>query len=243
MTYVSGIPFQYEIEERVRKGGWETVPEQSYMDDVEVKPRPIDFVATIQARSHNPRGNQLALVVETKFLTHDVTVYVRENPKNKKAYFLDGFWSQDLDYTLNNFHFFNASSVALNIDDGKENRDSLFGAVNQASKALLYLRTKEILNKKGLFYPVVIYKGGKIRDQNANELRNALYYQTYEWKNPETGKIDSRALYVDIIHESNLEQCLESFYKNELSKLMELIYFQKRIAESRKPDQRNNSAL
>ena len=243
MAYVSGIPFQYEIEERVRKNGWETVPEQSYMDNVEEKPRPIDFVATVQARSHNPRGNQLALVVETKFLTHDVTVYVRENPKDKKAYFLDGFWSQDLDYTLNNFHFFNTSSVARNIDDGKEKKDTLFGAVSQASKALLYLRTKELLYKKGLFYPVVVYKGGTVRDQNGIELQNTLYYQTYEWKNPETGKIDSRALYVDIIHESNLVQCLDDFYKNEMKQLMELIYFQERIAESRKQNQRENPGL
>jgi len=63
----------------------------NYLDDVEQKPRGIDFVAVQQRESHNPHGNQLALVVEGKYLADDARFRFRDSPKNHEAYFFDGY--------------------------------------------------------------------------------------------------------------------------------------------------------
>jgi hypothetical protein len=81
---VSGHKFQYEIEDRVRSSGWDISSNQSYIDNVELKPRDIDFVALQKRESHNPRGNQIALVVECKYLDYDVECYSRSNPNEER---------------------------------------------------------------------------------------------------------------------------------------------------------------
>lgn len=242
MAKPSGIPFQYEIEDRVIKNEWKTVSEQSYLDDVEKKPRPVDIVATREVRSYKSRGTQLALVIEAKHLPENMHVYVRENPYDTKSYRIDGFWSSDLEHERKNFHDLAASHVARHISG-----TDLYGAVSQSVKALLYLRTKPLLNQAGIFYPVVVYKGGKIIDQDGNEHKNLLYYQSYEWINPETADINSYSLYVDIIHESSLEDYLDNVYKKEFDALMKVINFRARMGENKieriRQNRWKNSAL
>jgi hypothetical protein len=242
MAKPTGIPFQYEIEDRLKKIGWKTISEQSYLDDVEKKPRPIDIVATQEVPRFKARGTQLALVIETKHISDQSGVYMRDNPMDTTSYMRDGYWSRDFETAFNGFHHLTAPQVARHIP-GSE----LYGAVCQSVKALLYLRTKPLLNQAGLFYPVVVYKGGKIADQNGTVHKNLLYYQTYEWVNPETSEISSRALYVDIIHESALEDYIENVYKKEFATLMNVIFFHQRMAENNRErfrrDQERNSGM
>ena len=72
MNNPSGHNFHFDIEDRVKAKGWKIHSKVSYLDDVEQKPREIDFVAVQERESHNPRGNQVALVVECKYLNHEV---------------------------------------------------------------------------------------------------------------------------------------------------------------------------
>ena len=106
MNKPSGHNFQYEIENRVKKCGWKTFPEESYIDNVELKPRSNDFIALQERVKTNPRGNQLALVVECKYLPSNVGVYTRQNPKDEEAYFIDGYNKIDLFQDKSKFHFF-----------------------------------------------------------------------------------------------------------------------------------------
>ena len=239
MPAQSGHDFQYRIEDKVKALGFETFPEESYMDDVELKPRKIDFVATQQRESHNPRGNQLALVVECKYLTQDVECYTRPNPFDEDAYFIDGYAKQNLD--RNRFHFLTIGKVIVNIK--QEKSADLYGATYQASKALLYLRgSQRILDKKGLFFPVVVYGGpGKIVDQDGKKLTSAVYFTKYEWKQPHTqDRAVSRSLYVDIIHESEMEAFLENIHKREMDAVMGLVRFEEAMAEKKVGERREN---
>lgn len=245
MSKPSGHNFQYQIEDRVKNYGFETYAEESYMDDAELKSRKIDFVATEQRESHNPRGNQLALVVECKYLPEDVECYSRPNPQDEDAYFIDGYLKEKLNKDA--FHFFRIENVIKNINPNP--RADLYGATYQAYKALLYLRgSGRILDKKGLFFPVVVYGGpGKIINQEGKELENAVYFTKHEWKQPHTqDKAVSRSLYVDIIHEKNLEVYLERMYKMEMNAVMGHVHFeemmeQKRLREKRENQWRNSA--
>ncbi|MFA6338689.1 MAG: hypothetical protein WCW87_01340 [Candidatus Paceibacterota bacterium] len=257
-----GYEFQYEIEDRIRKNGFEVFSEQNYIDDVELKPRDIDIVAIQKKESSNPRGNQLSLVIECKYLDQDFTCYSRPNPKDERVYFIDGYNIQNL-HDKSRFHFFNIDPVIKNINltknkDEDENESSkrknsknnLLGAIMQLIKALLYLRgNSRILHTKGLFYSLVVYKGpGKIIDQDGNELKNFLYYRNYEWKEPYTDEnVISRNIYVDVIHESHLEEYLDRIFKIEMDYLMDYVFFEKRMhenkAQERIENQWRNSAM
>jgi len=214
----SGLDFQYKIEERVQAKGWDTFPEQSYIDDVELKPRDNDFIAIQEGTRTNPRGNQIALVVECKYLPSDVSVHMRPNPNQEDAYFLDGYSKIDLFRDKSRFHIFNAPKVATNIIKDSDKKDNLGSAIIQAIKALLYFRgSGRKLHAKGLFYPVVVYGGpGKIVDQDGTPLDNFLYYRSYEWKEPHSqDRAVTRYLYVDVIRENDLEHYLDDIFLPE----------------------------
>ena len=235
MEKISGHAFQYETEDRFRNNGWEVSSEQSYLDDVELKPRKIDFVAWQKRESYNPRGNQLALVAECKYIHHDVKFWVRQNPKDKKVYFVDGYNTERLFLNGGDFHFFTTAKVAMNMEEDTKKKDTLYEAIMQTTKALLYLRqSPQMLYTKGLFYPIVVYKSNrKMSDQDGNELKNILYYHNYEWRDPKTQDIASRSLYVNIIHESNLEKFLKDIFKREMDTLMNHVFFNKKMQENK----------
>lgn len=245
MNGISGHSFHYEIEDRVKNNGWEVLSEQSYIDDVELKPRKVDFVASQQRENHNPRGNQVALVVECKYLDHDVKFWFRDNPKNRKAYFMDGYNTDEFFLNESRFHFFPPVKVAVNLEEDTKKKETMREAVMQASKSLIYLRqSPQILYTKGLFYPVVVYKGpGKLTDQDGNQLKDILYYHQYEWRDPKTHDITTRSLYVDIINESSLEKYLDDIFKKEMDCLMEFDSFKRRMEQNKVRKTRINPAL
>ena len=119
----------------------------------------------------------------------------------------------------------------------------------QASKALMFLRqSQQMLYTKGLFYPIVVYKGsGKLTDQDGNEVKNVLYYHEYPWRDQKTHDVSIRPLYVNIIHESGLEDYLDNVFKKEMDSLMGYVFFQNRMRdnEARESARRNkiNPAL
>ncbi len=241
MKKKSGIPFQFEVEERIKSLGFETFPDRSYIDDVELKPRDIDIVAIKKVESYKTRDTQLALVVEVKYLSDDAIAYMRDNPRDETTYFIDGFASRDLDYAKKEFHSYTTPQVAINISD-----KDISGAMLQAIKALFYLRTKPLLYQAGMFYPMVVFKGKKLKNQNGEELKSVLHHRTYEWRNPETGKIDSRSIYVDVIHESLVEDYVTNIYATQFETLRKVIYFQQRMQENqieRSRQDRRNSAM
>ena len=125
MNKPSGHNFQYEIENRVKKCGWKTFPEESYIDNVELKPRSNDFIALQERVKTNPRGNQLALVVECKYLPSNVGVYTRQNPKDEEAYFIDGYNKIDLFQDKSKFHFFHFLNAVTNITREQDKKDNL----------------------------------------------------------------------------------------------------------------------
>jgi len=233
MNNPSGHNFHFNIEDRVKVKNWKIYSKVSYFDDVEQKPREIDFVAVQERESHNPRGNQVALVVECKYLNHDVKFWLRDNPKNHKAYFICGYIADDFFLNDSRFHFFSPARVSVTLDENA-GKDKMYEAIMQASKGLMYLRQgSKMLCTKGLFYPVVVYKGtGKLFDQNGNQIQNALYYHEYPWRDQETQSITTRWLYVDIIHESNLENYLDNVFKKEMDELMGYVSFQNRMREN-----------
>ena len=67
MNNPSGHNFHFDIEDRVKAKGWTIRSKVNYLDNVEQKPREIDFIAVQQRESHNSRGNQLALVVKLDY--------------------------------------------------------------------------------------------------------------------------------------------------------------------------------
>ncbi len=225
MNKPSGYSFHYDIEDRVKNNGWQINSEQSYIDDVELKPRKVDFVASQQRESYNPRGNQIALVVECKYLDHDVKFWFRDNPKNHSAYFIDGYNTEKF-FNENRLHFFHPAKVAVNLEEDTKKKNTMREAIMQASKGLIYLRqSPQILYTKGLFYPVVVYEGpGKMTDQDGNQIKDILYYHQYEWRDPKTKSITSRSLYLDLIHESSLENYLNDIFKKEMDDLIRSIY-------------------
>jgi hypothetical protein len=231
---ISGHGFQYEVEDRLKTSSWETYPEQSYLDDVELKPREVDIVAIKPFRNYNPRGNQLALVIECKYLKNDIHCFVRPNPKDEKAYFVDGFSKEVLFRDKSKFHYFRPDTVAVSIEE-KTGKKDLLGGIWQSVKSLLYLRHKELLNKKGMFFPVVVYRGStKFIDQNGTETQNLLFYFKHEYKMPYTDNApETRNIYVDVIHENNLQTYLNDIYTPEMNYLMESIYFQEKISARR----------
>ena len=233
MSKISGHNFHFEIEDRIKAKKWDTVSKQSYLDDVELRPREIDFIASQNRESYNPRGNKVALVVECKYLNHNTTFYFRPNPKDHNAYFLDGYPKEELFRGESKFHFFTPEKVAVSIDSDAMGKDSMYEAIMQASKALMYLRQGgQLLYTKGLFYPLVVYKGtGKISDQDGNELKDILYYHRYEWRDTKTQDTATRSLYVNIIHESNVENYLDNVFKREMDNLMEHIFFRNKMQE------------
>ena len=160
---------------------------------------------------------------------------MRPNLCNRSAYFVDGYNTQELFREDKKFHYFNTREVATNITQNI--KADLYGAIIQSYKALFYLRGySRILNAKGMFFPVVVYNGpGKIFDQNGNEHKNLLYFRTYEWKEPHTQeKVVSRNIYVDVIHESNLENYLGGVFKKEMDFLMANVIFDRGIAENKR---------
>ncbi len=234
MGKFSGHNFQFDVEDRVKAKGWRTHPEVSYLDDVEQKSRGIDFVAVQNRESHNPRGNQIALVVECKYLEHEVKFWFRDNPKNHGAYFFDGYNMGDLFIDESRWHFFASTKVAVSLEENTGKKDKMYEAIMQASKALMFLRqSQQILNTKGLFYPVVVYEGpGKLTDQDGNKIKNVLYYHEYQWKDQGTQAVNTRSLYVNIIHESEFEDYLDNVFKKEMDQLMSHISFQNRMREN-----------
>src|SRR3989344_3305162 len=241
MGHVSGYPFQEEVENRFKAFGFKTITDQSYRDDSEEKSRSIDLIAIQECQTRNSGELQLSLVVETKYLTGDVTVRLRENPKNYEAYFIDRFYPTDLELHLKGFHFLEQKDVTFSIEEGSDKKRNLFAAVNQSMKALQYLRMRQLLNRGGLFYPLVVYKGANIVDQRGLTISNVLYYQTTEWRDPGTDAILSRALYVDIIHETNLEAYLD-MYKKEMDRLLNMVRFYERM-QQKKVEQNRQSRL
>lgn len=241
-TNTSGHNFHFGIEDRVQAKGWIIHSKVSYLDDVELKPREIDFVAVQQRESHNPRGNQVAIVVECKYLNYDVKFWLRDNPKNHEAYFIDGFSTDELFLNENKYHYFSPAKVAVALEEAKKGR--IYEAIMQASKGLMYLRqSQQILCTKGLFYPVVVYKGPeKLYDQDSNQLQDVLYYHEYPWRDQKTQNTTTHALYVDIIHESNLERYLDDVFKKEMDELMRYVFFQNRVRENRTRENWRNSA-
>ncbi len=242
MENKSGHNFHFEIEDRVKANGWKIHSKVNYLDDVESKPREIDFVATQDRDSCNPRGNQVALVVECKYVGHDVKFWVRDNPKNHKAYFFDGYNIDNLFLDESKWHFFRPLKVAVQAEEDYK-KASMYEAIMQASKALMFLRqSQQILYTKGLFYPIVVYKGiGKLTDQNGTEMKNILYFHEYPWKDQKTNDVNTRSLYVNIIHESNLEEYLDNVFKKEMDSLMKDIFFQNKMRENniRERERRN----
>jgi len=244
MQYISGDEFKYQVEDRLKNIGWVTYPEQSYIDDIEPKQRTIDIVATKEVRSFNPRGNQIALVIECKYLDHDVSTHLRPNPVDKNAYFIDGHNKDELFIVPQKFHFLSTTKIAHDVNDQGNKKDSLYGAIMQASKALLYLRHEPLLYKKGLFIPVVFYRGsGKIKDQKGIELENLLVYRSHAWKNPKDQNVESRNLYVDVVHEKHLETYIRDICEKEMDTVMELAYFRHKMEENRKRQPRSNPGL
>lgn len=234
MGKLSGHNFHFDLEDRVKAKGWKIHSKVSYLDDVEQKPREIDFVATQHRESHNPRGNQVAVVVECKYLNHDVKFWLRDNPKNHKAYFIDGYIADDFFLNDGRFHFFSPAKVAVTLEEDAK-KDKMYEAIMQASKSLMFLRqSPQILYTKGLFYPIVVYKGnGELLDQDGNQIQNVLYYHEYPWRDQKTQSTTTRGLYVDIIHESNLEKYLDEVFKKEMDDLMSYVFFQNRMEENK----------
>lgn len=235
MSNPSGHNFHFDIEDRVKAKGWTINSKVSYLDDVEQKPREIDFVAVQQRESHNPRGNQVALVVECKYLGHDVKFWFRDNPKNHRAYFFDGYDMDELFIDESKWHFFPPTKVARDLEERTEKKNNMREAIMQASKALMFLRQgQQMLYTKGLFYPVVVYKcSGKLTDQDGNEVKNVLYYHEYPWREQKTLDVNTRGLYVNIIHESDLENYLDNIFKKEMDNLMDYVFFQNRMRENK----------
>ena len=233
MNNPSGHNFHFDIEDRVKANQWEIHSKVSYLDDVEQKPREIDFVAAQQRESHNPRGNQVALVVECKYLGQDVKFWFRDNPKNHKTYFFDDYNMGDLFLDESKWHFFTPPKVAVSLEESGR-KDKMYEAIMQASKAMMFLRqSQQMLYTKGLFYPVVVYRGsGKLTDQNGEEVKNVLYYHEYLWRDQKTNDVNTRPLYVNIIHESDLENYLDNVFKKEMDNLMGYVFFQNRIREN-----------
>lgn len=235
MHDLSGHNFHFDIEDRVKAKGWTINSKVSYLDDVEQKPREIDFVAVQQRESYNPRGNQLALVVECKYLEHDVKFWFRDNPKNHRVYFFDGYNMDELFLDENKWHFFPTARVARDLEERTEKKKNMREAIMQASKALMFLRQgQQMLYTKGLFYPIVVYKGpGRLTDQDGGEVKNVLYYHEYPWKDQKTQDVFTRALYVDIIHESDLEDYLDNVFKKEMDFLMGHVFFRDKMEKNR----------
>ncbi len=245
MNNPSGHNFHFDIEDRVKAKGWTINSKVNYLDDVEQKPREIDFVAVQQRESHNPRGNQLALVVECKYLTEDVKFWFRDNPKNHKAYFFDGYNMDSLFLDESKWHFFSPAKIAVTVEEKSRKKQSMREAIMQASKALMFLRQgQQILYTKGLFYPVVVYKGsGKLADQDGNEVKNVLYYHEYPWRDQKTQNVTTRGLYVNIIHESDLEHYLDNVFKKEVDNLMGHVFFNNRMRENKARRAKTNPGL
>ena len=239
----SGHAFHYEVEDRIKNKGWEIKSELSYLDDVEHKPRKVDIVALQERESFNPRGNKLALIVECKYLEHDVTLWMRDNARDHGTYFIDGYNTNELFHNDSRFHFFTTDKVAVNMEERKVGKNSLYEAVMQASKAMMYLRQGgQLLHTKGLFYPMVIYKGvGKITDQDNNVLKNTLYHHYYEWRDTKTQVTSRRSVYVDIIHETCLEEYLNNVYKEEMDTLMNHVFFKQRMQENKQRQQKRGN--
>ena len=244
MNNLSGHNFHFDMEDRVKAKGWEINSKVNYLDDVEQKPREIDFVAVQQRESYNPRGNQLALVVECKYLEHDVKFWFRDNLKNHKAYFFDGYNMDELLLDESKWHFFSPAVVARDLEERTGKKKNMREAIIQASKALMFLRQgQQMLYTKGLFYPIVVYKGpGKLINQNGREVKNILYYHEYPWRDQKTQDVSTRALYVDVIHESDLENYLDNTFKKEMDYLMDFVFFQKRMEANRVREERKNPA-
>lgn len=226
----SGHSFHFDIEDRVKAKGWKVHSKIIYLDDVGQKPREVDFVAVQERESHNSRGNQVAIVVECKYFNHDVKFWLRDNPKKHTAYFIDGYIADDFFLSEGRFHFFSSAKVAVAFEKDT-NKNKMYEAIMQASKGLMYLRQgSQMLYTKGLFYPVVVYKGnGKLLDQDGNPVRDALYYHEYPWRDQKTQSTTTRGLYVDIIHESSLEKYLDDIFKKEMDELMNYVFFQNRM--------------
>lgn len=108
----------------------------------------------------------------------------------------------------------------------------------------MYLRQgSQMLYTKGIFYPVVVYRGtGKLSDQEGNQIQDALYYHEYPWRDQKTQVTTTRGPYIDIIHESNLEKYLDDVFKKEMDELMGYVFFQNKMREneSRESARRNN---
>ena len=234
MNNPSGHNFHFDIEDRVKAKGWKIHSKINYLDDVEQKPREIDFVAVQERESHNQRGNQLALVVEYKYLKHDVKFWLRDNPKNHRAYFFDGYNMDNLFLDESRWHFFTPPKVARELEESTEKKSNMREAIMQSSKALMFLRqSQQMLYTKGLFYPVVVYKGtSKLTDQDGKEVKNILYYHEYPLRDQKTNDVNTRSLYVNIIHESNLEEYLDNVFKKEMDDLMGYVFFQNRMIEN-----------
>ena len=233
MNNPSGHNFHFDIEDRVKAKGWKIHSKINYLDDVEQKPREIDFVAVQERESRNPHGNQLALVVECKYLGHDAKFWFRDNSKNHRTYFFDGYNMDNLFLDENRWHFFTPQKVAVSLEENT-GKDKMYEAIMQASKALMFLRQgQQMLYTKGLFYPVVVYRGsGKLTDQNGEEVKNVLYYHEYLWRDQKTNDVNTRPLYVNIIHESDLENYLDNVFKKEMDNLMGYVFFQNRMREN-----------
>lgn len=244
MENQSGHNFHFEIEDRVKANGWKIHSKVSYLDDVESKPREIDFVATQYRESHNPRGNQVALVVECKYIGHDVKFWVRDNPKNHETYFFDGYNMDNLFLNESKWHFFMPSKVAVQTEEDSK-KNNMYEAIMQASKALMSLRQgQQMLYTKGLFYPIVVYKGiGKLTDQNGAEMKNILYYHEYPWRDQKTYEVNTRPLYVNIIHESDLEEYLNNVFKKEMNSLMDHVFFQDKMRENEISEQERRNRM
>jgi hypothetical protein len=231
---IPGYDLELKTEKLISENGWETKSGVNYFDNEEEKNREIDIICSQKMSGLNPRGEKIALIVECKYLGSDqYVVYSRNNPKDRSAYFTDGYNTEEIFNDNGNYHYLSTEKVVRNIDKTDNKRNNLYKSIMQSIKAMMSLREgRQILNTKGLFYPVVVYRGEDvIFDEDGNKLKNFLYYCNYQWKNQEDGSIINRNIYVDVIHETALENYLNifkkeknylDFYKNKQQRFKEM---------------------
>lgn len=240
----SGLPLEIDVNDILRKRGWEVSNQRYYLDQVEKKPRYTDIVATRLEEIKSPKLDRLniTLIMECKRSSKPWVFYtVPKGEMHEPSFgqvFLIKFNSQPKlpypEYKLFwHSHYFlgNVNKIAIRSYVAfAEGKNGINTAINQSLKALIYNKneTSVLLTKLPrevwgviiIYYPVVILDGEIYEcEKNKNGLKiSKATYEQYEVHYGVSETVKEETYLVDIVKKEFLHKYL-TWLDDEISSI------------------------
>jgi hypothetical protein len=255
----SGNNLHLEITETLKEKGWDTDISFYYCDDLTNKPREIDIIARKRIPIFEDKNPEIIkkynfsvfLFLECKNFQNQISFRVIDNSFNISKSAI-GSQTKNLNIELilketelkNKHHYLINKNVAKLYDvpyKGKKEKKidekldkQIFESITQPIKSLIFFKKEENISK-GVFYPMVIYRGipgfyiikkSKNTEKNLDKLKpikNLIFGLKYSYRKIIGGVAgvfyQTSNFLIDFVHQDELEKFLQKIEENEIPEI------------------------